>query len=517
MTAFGGPNRTPAHFALFDAIKNRRYRQALLLVEAGVDVNSRNERGETPLICTCSHVEECRNRTKLGRLFLDAGADPNMQDWQGLTALMHASIKGQTDMVLLFLENNKIEPGILDMDGNTALMFAAMRGNGNIISIFTNIFKHQRKALHLGQKNIQGLTALQLASKNKHDGCVRLLTREAQQFPDSLVGEFPDPKELERAPTPTKKKHKSFKLYFSSLEKGKTHDLIQENKTDFSSSITDDLTMKENENISEIQSPNDVSELPIINNSSHDSLGSESTFSLIELRRDFPLISETQSETEKEKNSATSLVDRIQGVIKSNQNLQYPVKQAELITEPTNMSSELSSEKCSILPLLAFQSVTQLNGSMSSTTTDAWDWDIAAHKRFIEKYRLDTGSRSLSESRGKLADNLEAAKEKPFNSSDKLHEILPKDSTLSGLLGETASSSSLRGKRSVNVNILPPHLSELKDGFHLPPIRNTLTHYKRGNLSSSDTSEQSPIKQEEEQNRVSQPSKSGFTLKEIKV
>ncbi|XP_022240190.1 uncharacterized protein LOC111085521 isoform X2 [Limulus polyphemus] len=413
---------------------------------------------------------------------------------------------------------NKTEPGILDMDGNTALMYAAMRGHGSIISIFTNIFKHQRKALHLGQKNIQGLTALQLASKNKHDGCVRLLTREAQQFPNSLVGEFPDPKELERAPTPTKRKHKGFKMYFSSLEEGKIHDMIPENKTDFSSSITDDMTKKENENISGINSPSDVSQLPHINTtSSTGSLGSGSTFSLFELRKDFPPISKIQSEIEKEKNTATSLVDGIQGVIKSDPNLQDPMTQAELITEPTNMSSELSSEKCSILPLLAFQSVTQLNGSITSTTSDAWDWDLATHKRFTEKYRLDTGSRSLSESRGKLTDNLEAVKEKLFNSSDKLHEILPKDSTLSSLVGEAASSSSSQGKLSVNVNILSPLPPGLKDGFHLPPIRNTLEHYKRGNLASLDTSEQSPIKEEEEQSRVSQSSKSGFTLKEIKV
>ncbi|XP_076353104.1 uncharacterized protein LOC143248555 [Tachypleus tridentatus] len=187
MAAFGGVNRTPGQYALFEAIKNKRYRQALLLVEAGVDVNSRNERGQTPLICTSIYVEDCKNRSKLDRLFLDAGADPNFQDWQGLTALMHGCIRGQTDVVLMLLDNVKTDPTIKDIEGNTALMYAAANGHADVISTFINSFKHLKKALELGTKNNDGYTALQLATENGHDTCIKLLTKEVESPSNTFV------------------------------------------------------------------------------------------------------------------------------------------------------------------------------------------------------------------------------------------------------------------------------------------------------------------------------------------
>ncbi|XP_013773491.1 ankyrin repeat domain-containing protein 34C-like [Limulus polyphemus] len=518
MTAFGGPNRTPAQFALFDAIQNRRYRQALLLVEAGVDVNSRNERGETPLICTCTYVEECKNRAKLGQLFLNAGADPNVQDWQGLTALMHASIKGQTDMVLLILENNKTEPGIQDMEGNTALMYAATRGHANVISIFTNTFKHQRRALHLGQKNNQGLTALQLASKNKHDGCVRLLTREAQQFPNSLVGEFPDPKELERAPTPTKKKHKGLKInFFSSVGKDEGRVIIPEEKICFSSSSSKETAEGEKKNPLDINSRVDASPLPDIKRlCSTGSLQSDNSVSQLKPRKDTSLL-HTQTKTE-DTELIMSSAEELQGVNKTEQSDQDPVKEGEVMTASSNsFSSGLTSDKYSILPLITLRSIGHIDASVSSTTSEPWDWDLSVRSRLTGKYRLDTGSRSLSESRGKLTDSLEGMKEKPFSSSDKLHEVLPKECLSPSPSEDKTSTSSSKVRSSEGISILPPLFPGCKDGVHLPPIRSSLTHYKRGHVVSPATVEHNSIKEEMDQSDIIQTPKSEFTPKGIKT
>ncbi|GBO22816.1 hypothetical protein AVEN_185590-1 [Araneus ventricosus] len=93
------------HYGLFEAIRYKRHRQAMLLAEAGIDVDCRNEKGQTPLIYTVVAVDDCsRSRTKLVKLFLEAGADPNAADWKGLTALMHASILGQAETVKPLLE-----------------------------------------------------------------------------------------------------------------------------------------------------------------------------------------------------------------------------------------------------------------------------------------------------------------------------------------------------------------------------------------------------------------------------
>lgn len=75
-------------------------------------------------------VKEFLNRAALGDtksidLFLDADMDPNVKDEQhGMTALMHAIITGQTDVVVSLLGRGA-NINSKDNDGRTALMLAA--------------------------------------------------------------------------------------------------------------------------------------------------------------------------------------------------------------------------------------------------------------------------------------------------------------------------------------------------------------------------------------------------------
>ncbi|XP_055930949.1 uncharacterized protein LOC129961250 [Argiope bruennichi] len=191
------------HYGLFEAIRYKRHRQAMLLAEAGIDVDCRNEKGQTPLIYTVIAVDDCsRSRTKLVKLFLEAGADPNAADWKGLTALMHASILGQAETVKPLLECVWTNPSLTDPNGNTALMYAASYGHHEVIAVFLSIFRNNIKSLQLHKRNNDGFTALHLAVRNRHESCARLLTKEGQIFP-TAIDEFPDPKDLDRAPTPT--------------------------------------------------------------------------------------------------------------------------------------------------------------------------------------------------------------------------------------------------------------------------------------------------------------------------
>ncbi|CAL1293507.1 unnamed protein product [Larinioides sclopetarius] len=191
------------HYGLFEAIRYKRHRQAMLLAEAGIDVDCRNEKGQTPLIYTVVAVDDCsRSRTKLVKLFLEAGADPNAADWKGLTALMHASILGQAETVKPLLECVWTNPSLTDPNGNTALMYASSHGHHEVIAVFLSMFRNNIKSLQLHKRNNDGFTALHLAVRNRHDSCARLLTKEGQIFP-TAIDEFPDPRDLDRAPTPT--------------------------------------------------------------------------------------------------------------------------------------------------------------------------------------------------------------------------------------------------------------------------------------------------------------------------
>lgn len=81
-------------------------------------------------------------------------------------------------------------------------MYAASHGHHEVIAVFLSIFRNNIKSLQLHKRNNDGFTALHLAVRNRHDSCARLLTKEGQIFP-TAIDEFPDPKDLDRAPTPT--------------------------------------------------------------------------------------------------------------------------------------------------------------------------------------------------------------------------------------------------------------------------------------------------------------------------
>lgn len=190
--------------SLFEAIQHGRYRQTVLILEAGVDIDGRNDKGQTPLMITCQNMEDAKNRTKFVKLFMDTGANPNVQDWDGLTALMYAVMNGNNEVVAVLIENKRTDVTIQDSEGNTALMHAASRGHGDIIFTFLHSYRHDRQILGLQERNKQGLNAVQLAARNNHDTCVYLLTREARQFPVTPSDMFPNPRILERVSTPCK-------------------------------------------------------------------------------------------------------------------------------------------------------------------------------------------------------------------------------------------------------------------------------------------------------------------------
>ena len=107
-------------------------------------------------------------RVEIVRLLLDAGADKNLLDCDGFTALMLASDRGHHEVVRLLLEAGADE-GLTNCFGRTALMPASQAGRVEIV----------RLLLDAGaDKNLldcDGFTALMLAIVAavgcQHQGC----------------------------------------------------------------------------------------------------------------------------------------------------------------------------------------------------------------------------------------------------------------------------------------------------------------------------------------------------------
>lgn len=93
------------------------------LLSKKADVNKPNKQGVTPLIATAQSSEGF----KIAKILLAHGADPNRQDAEGRTALMHSSENYYADTASVLL-THKADPNLKDKEGKTALHYA-MRGD----------------------------------------------------------------------------------------------------------------------------------------------------------------------------------------------------------------------------------------------------------------------------------------------------------------------------------------------------------------------------------------------------
>ena len=115
----------------------------VLLEEPG-SVNIQRNDGMTPLIYLSCHYRSQKtlpnmtscyhNWRQIAELLLKAGADVNIQDAYGLTALNRASYNGCIKMVEQLLQA-QADPNIRDIDGKTALYLASDQGQLEIVEI----------------------------------------------------------------------------------------------------------------------------------------------------------------------------------------------------------------------------------------------------------------------------------------------------------------------------------------------------------------------------------------------
>ena len=116
--------------ALFHAVANgytRIAKQILRITKQANDVDP--EKGFTPLLIAATN-----GHVGLVKLLLEYGADPNMRNFDGVTALHNAIFEEQVDIVKLLLQHDA-DPNIRDRVGNTPMDLAKRSSNNEIRSL----------------------------------------------------------------------------------------------------------------------------------------------------------------------------------------------------------------------------------------------------------------------------------------------------------------------------------------------------------------------------------------------
>lgn len=104
-----------------------------VLLEAGANPNARNSEGITPLMAICATLERTPWR-ETTRALLEAGGDLELVDNTGWTALLHAATGGNPDIISMIVSMAPNTLNLASTEGETSLYLAACNDNPSAVS-----------------------------------------------------------------------------------------------------------------------------------------------------------------------------------------------------------------------------------------------------------------------------------------------------------------------------------------------------------------------------------------------
>ena len=140
-----------------------------LLIEGGADVNARDKRGLTPL-----HAAAWMGHQEIVSLLLASGAEINAKSESGVAPLHTAALTGREKTVSLLIANGA-DIDVKNNDGMTPLHVAAFEGHPETVAVLINSGADSQA------KSKNGLTALDLAYQNGNQSIIDLLKRTENQ------------------------------------------------------------------------------------------------------------------------------------------------------------------------------------------------------------------------------------------------------------------------------------------------------------------------------------------------
>ena len=149
---------------LRQAIIDKEFDFAKMLIAAGADVNVKSNWGWTPLILAARI-----GHTEIERLLIDAKANVDTTGYHGQTALMMSAELGNIEAVSPLI-TTEADVNARDEYGDTALMIAVERGHTEIAQLLI-----AAAGVDVNARDNDGRTALMRAAGNGHTGTVGLL------------------------------------------------------------------------------------------------------------------------------------------------------------------------------------------------------------------------------------------------------------------------------------------------------------------------------------------------------
>ena len=130
---------------LFDAIEEGKVETVEAMIQQGVDINSQNEKGSTPLMEAVKHKDAI-----IVDLLIRHGANVNQPNLEGMTPLMLAAENGQLKIVENLVKNGA-DIKTKTPDGWTALQFAAANCRSEIIQLINGKKTLKKRAYTLSE------------------------------------------------------------------------------------------------------------------------------------------------------------------------------------------------------------------------------------------------------------------------------------------------------------------------------------------------------------------------------